>query len=311
MRRFIFRRIIAAIFALFVATIVIFAVSRVYGDPLANFIPKEGYGLSEEEKARVKASLHLDRAVPVQYAYWISDIATGKLGIDLSDRRPLSQKFIERLGPTLRLALPAWVLTTVLGVTLGVLSAVKRNSIWDYIARFFAISGQAVPTFWIALMAILTFAIALRWLPAATMGEGISVRHYILPIAILTWGPMAAYLRLTRTAMLEILDSEYVKLARTKGLPYRVVIWKHALRNSIIPAMTLSSVLLVGLIEGSVQVEVVFAWPGIARWGVDAVYSNNLNVLALVTLFFTAMFLFANLIVDLAYGIVDPRIRYS
>lgn len=311
MRRFVFRRVVAGLFSLFIATLVVFSVSRLYGDPLANYLPNEGYGMSQDEMQKVKENLHLDRAIPVQYGNWIRDLLTGNLGNDLADRRPLSEKFTARIGPTLMLAIPAWFLTTIVGMGLGIISAIKRNTIWDYIGRGFAIVGQSVPGFWIALMAILIFAVWLRWLPPATMGEGFAVRNFIMPVAILAWLPTAGYVRLTRSAMLEVLDSEYVKLARAKGVPYRQVILKHVLRNSIIAPLTLGSVLLIGLIEGSVAVETVFGWPGIARWGVEAVYSNNLNVLALVTLFFTAMFLMMNLITDLLYVVVDPRIRYT
>lgn len=311
MRRFVLRRLVAGLLSLFIATLIVFAVSRLYGDPMANYAPNEGYGMSQEELQKVKESLHLDRAVPVQYAYWIADILTGNLGNDLTDRRPLSEKFGARIGPTLQLAIPAWILTTFVGMAIGVISAVKRNSVWDFLGRGFAIFGQSVPGFWIALVAILVFSVWLRWLPPATMGEGLAIRNYVMPVAILAWLPAAGYVRLTRSAMLEVLDSEYVKLARAKGVPTGKVILKHVLRNSVIAPLTLASVLLVGLIEGSVAVESVFGWPGMARWGVEAVYSNNLNVLALVTLFFTAMFLVMNLITDLLYAVADPRIRYT
>jgi peptide/nickel transport system permease protein len=311
MQKFLIRRVFAAVISLIAATVIVFSVSRLYGDPLSNFIPDEGYGMTQAELQKVKESLHLDRAVPVQYALWIGDLLRGDLGISLSDRRPLAEKFRQRIFPTLQLAIPAWILVTITGVALGVLSAVRRNSIIDYVVRGIAILGQSVPPFWVALLSILVFAVWLNWLPAGTMGRGFEIKYYILPILILSWLPMAGYLRLTRSAMLEVLDSEYVKLARAKGVSSRRVIWKHAFRNSLIPALTLSSVLLVGLIEGSVAVETVFAWPGIGRWGVEAVYSNNLTVLALVTLVFTAMFLVANLITDLLYVIIDPRIRLS
>ncbi len=311
MQKFLIRRLFAAAIALLAATVIIFSISRLYGDPLSNFVPDEGYGMTQSELQKVKESLRLDKSVPVQYVLWIGDLLRGNLGNDLSDRRPLSEKFGQRIGPTLQLAIPAWIIVTFIGVALGVLSAVRRNSFIDYVVRGIAILGQSVPAFWVALLAILVFAVWLNWLPAGTMGRGFAVQNHILPILILAWLPMAGYLRLTRSAVLEVMDSEYVKLARAKGVSSKVVIWKHAFRNSLIPPLTLSSVLLVGLIDGSIAVEVVFAWPGMGRWGVEAVYSNNLTVLALVTLVFTAMILIANLITDVLYVILDPRIRYS
>ncbi len=312
MTRFLVRRIFTSLLSLVAVTMIIFFVSRVYGDPLQNFIPEEGYGLQPEELERVTKRLHLDRAVPVQYMFWVGDLLKGDMGEDLRDRHPIAPKLRKRLWPTIQLAGLAWLVATGVGVPLGMLSAVHRGSFWDYLGRGFAVVGHSLPSFWLAILGILVFAVWLGWLPSGTQGiDGINWRNYVMPVLILAWLPMAGYTRLVRSSMLEIMDSEFIKLARAKGASGTTVLWKHAFRNAILAPLTFSGILLAGLITGSVAVETVFAWPGIARWGVQAVYDNNLNVLSIVTLVFTIGFVLLSFIIDLLYAVVDPRIRYT
>ena len=300
-----------SIVALIGATILIFAGSRFLGDPLVLLMPEEGYGFSQVVYEREKQKLHLDDPVPVQYAFWLWAVLQGDLGIDLSNRKAIAPTIRRRFPATLQLAFGGFLLTVLVGIPLGVLSAVTRGSIWDLMGRGFAAFGIATPGFWAGMVAILIFAVHLGWLPAATKGEGFSIRHYILPTVILATHSMAGLLRLMRSAMLDTLDSEYVKLARAKGVKARRVIWKHALKNASLVPLTFSGLLLVGFITGSVAVEVVFAWPGIARYGVEAVMGNNLPVLVAVTLIFTAFYIGVNFLVDILYAFVDPRIRFS
>jgi peptide/nickel transport system permease protein len=199
----------------------------------------------------------------------------------------------------------------VIGIPLGVLSAVKRGGWLDYIGRTFAVLGQTLPTFWIGILGVLVFAVILGWLPSGTMGEGFSPKHYVLPTATLGWFAAAGYVRLVRSAMLDVMDSEYIKLARAKGVGTNSIVWKHGFRNAAIAPLTYSGLLLGGLISGSVAVETVFAWPGIARFAVTAVQTNNFTVVAIVTLIFTAVYVVTNFFVDILYAFVDPRIRYS
>ena len=293
------------------ATILIFAASRLLGDPTVLFLPEEGYGLDAEELEKARKRLHLDKPVPLQYAFWVGDLLQGDLGQDLGDRHPISTKLKDKLPPTLRLAVGSYILATLIGIPLGILSAVKRGSVWDMIGRIFALLGQSLPAFWIAILAILVFAVWLEWLPAGTQGEGFSLKHYVLPTLTLAWLPAAGYLRLMRSSMLEVLDSEYVKLARAKGVGVNTVIWKHAFKNALIAPLTFSGLVLTGFITGSVSVEVVFGWPGIARLAVESVFTNNLTTLSVITLIFTLIYVVANFIVDIIYGVIDPRIRYS
>ena len=269
------------------------------------------YGFSQVVYEREKRRLHLDDPVPVQYAYWVADVFQGNLGLDLTNKRPIAPVILERLPHTLQLAFAAFIVATLVGLPLGVLSAVKRGSIWDLLGRTFAALGIATPTFWAAMVAILVFSVMLGWLPTATKGEGIAIRNFILPTFVLATHAMAGYLRLMRSAMLDTLDSEYVKLARAKGAKGRTVIWKHAFKNAALVPLTYAGLLFAGFITGSIAVEVVFAWPGIARFGAEAAVANNLPVVVAVTLLFTTFYVVINFAVDILYGFVDPRIRYS
>ena len=199
------------------ATIIIFGASRVLGDPTVLLLPEEGYGLDSDELEKARKRLHLDKPVPLQYAYWVGDLLQGNLGQDLGDRHPISSKLRDKIPPSLKLGVAGYILATLIGIPLRVLSAVKRGSVWDIIGRTFALLGQSLPIFWVAILAILIFAFWLDLLPAGTQGEGFSFKHHILPTLTLAWFPAAGYLRLMRSAMLDVLDSEYVKLARAKG----------------------------------------------------------------------------------------------
>ncbi|MBM3959852.1 MAG: ABC transporter permease [SAR202 cluster bacterium] len=311
MKTFVIRRFFTSIIALLGATIIVFGLSRFLGDPRVLFLPPDGYGISKEEYAKLEKQLHLDRAVPVQYGYWLSDMLRGNLGRDLANRQLIAPQIPKRFGPTIKLALAGFILATLMGVPLGVLSAMKRGSGVDYLARSLALLGQTVPIFWIAILAILVFSVWLRWLPSATMGEGFSIRNYILPTITLAIYPVAGYVRIVRSAMLEVLDSEYIKLARAKGVGSWTVTWKHAFKNASIAPLTFAGLLLGGFITGSVAVETVFAWPGLARYAVEAVQQNNFTVIAIITLVFTTVYIVANFFVDILYAFLDPRIRYS
>jgi peptide/nickel transport system permease protein len=311
MRRFIVRRFFASLLAVVGATMLVFGLSRFLGDPRYIFLGEVGYGMTQERWDALARELHLDRPVPVQFVYWAWDVLRADLGNDLQDNRPIAPKLAEKFSATVKLGVVAWVLATVVGIPLGVVSAVKRGTPLDYGVRAFALFGQALPTFWIGILAILIFAVWLRWLPAGTMGEGLAIRNYILPTITLAWLPAAAYLRFTRSSMLEVLDSEYIKLARAKGVGSWAIIWKHAFKNAALVPLTATALVLASFLTGSVLVEYVFGWPGIGFFLVQAVWANNINVLVAIILFFTVLFIITNFIVDILYAYVDPRIRYS
>jgi peptide/nickel transport system permease protein len=309
--RFILRRVAFSVLAVLVATMLVFALSRATGDPRLLYAQQGGYGMTPESWEALGKKLRLDKPLIVQYFLWVNDAIHGNLGETLLELKPVARSIAEKWPNTFKLALGAWILATIGGVSLGVMSAVKRGTLWDMAGRIFALFGQALPVFWVGLMAILVFGVYLRWIPTGTMGKGISIRHIIMPTLVLAWLPMAAYLRLVRSAMLEILDSEFIKYARAKGVAEWWVIWKHAFRNALLVPLTFSALQLVAFIQGAVVVETVFSWPGLGRLSVEAVWNSDFPTMVGVTLVFTVIYVTMNLITDIAYGYVDPRIRYD
>ena len=317
MQRFILRRIFASLVALFLVTIIVFSLSRLVGDPLAMLVSEGGYGISETALQIQREKLHLDKPVPLQYAFWLSDVVRGDLGHDLSDGFPVTTKIREKIAPTVQLGVSAWILATFFGLAFGMISAVKRGSIIDYVVRLIANLGITLPAFYVGIMAILIFAVNLGWVPVTVIGTIGSedpfahVKAMILPVLTLAWGAAAGYMRLMRSSMLEVLDSEYIKLARAKGVDGSKVIWKHALRNSLIVPITVSALLLWNFVTGTVVVEAVFAWPGLGLLAIEAVVNNNLNLVVGTTLVVAVVLIVANLVADVLYVLVDPRIRLS
>ena len=289
-----------------------FALSRMAGDPVLLYAKPAGYGATEEYLDNLREKLGVDKPLVVQYAIWVGRMLRGDLGRTLLAERKVSEVIREKIFNTFQLAFAGWLLATIVGIPLGVLSAVKRGSVWDYLARGLALFGQALPPFWVGIVLVLIFAVHLGWLPSAFKGEGISIKHFILPSITIGWAAAAGYLRITRSAMLEVLDSEFIKLAWSKGLTSKRVIWKHAFKNALIPPLTFSALLLAGLLNGAVVAEVVFAWPGLGRIAlVQAVNNNDFPLLTGAVLVFIVIYLFMNFVADLLYAWIDPRIRYS
>jgi peptide/nickel transport system permease protein len=316
MKKFFIRRAIFAFLTLWSITFVVFGLSRLGPDPLLIYVRDDSYGISEETLLKLRVKWGLDRPFHIQYLKWMGAIVRGDMGESIAAQRPVTTMIAEKMPNTLQLAGIAWILASIPGVALGVLSAVKRASIWDYLARTIALAGQATPAFWLAILMILVFAVKLDWLPAATKAAPtetfkVQFAHYVMPALVLAFDPWASYLRLTRSSMLEVLDSEFVKLARAKGATSRVVIWKHAFRNALIQPLTVSALVLASFITGSVFVEAVFAWPGIGRMAVQSSLDNDFPVLAGVVLIFGTAYVGMNFLADLAYAVIDPRIRYD
>lgn len=317
MGKFLLRRAYFALFSLFAATIIVFGLSRAAGDPLLIYAQEGGgYGMSEEHKKQLEIYLGLDKPLVVQYLVWIGNSMKGDFGKTLLDRTPVFNLIKGKLGATTQLAITAWLFAVITGVPLGVLSATRRGGVLDYLGRSFALFGQALPQFWIGIMAIVIFAVQLDWLPAQGRGYPeetlwVQVKHFILPTITLGWLGSATYMRLVRSSMLEVMDSEFVKLARAKGTPGWKVIWKHAFRNALIAPITYSSLFLASFITGATVVELVFAWPGIGRLALTAVNNNDFALLTGIVLFFAVAYIFFNFVADILYGLVDPRIRYN
>jgi peptide/nickel transport system permease protein len=304
MQRFLLTRLASFIVTLLAVSLVVFIMSRVSGDPRLLYLTD--YTTDEQWEAWGR-QMGLDKPLVVQYFVWLGKAARGDLGMSLREQRPVTTAVLERVPATLQLGLSAFVFSTVLGVLLGVLAAVKRATIWDYMGRTFALFGQALPPFWVGIMLILIFSVQLHWLPTGQRG---GIRHFILPAITLGWLAAAGNLRLVRSAMLSILDSEYIKMARAKGLSDTLVIWKHALKNALIPPLTQAGLTLASFIAGTVVTETVFSWPGMGRLAVEAVYQNDFPMLVGAILMISLLYLVINLAVDIAYGYVDPRIRY-
>lgn len=302
---FLRRRLFTATLTVVAVSLLIFVLSRAQGDPRLLYLSADTTAEQYEEWSR---SMGLNRPLIVQYGIWAGQVIRGNIGVSLSDRRPVVKTIVERLPATLLLGLSSLIFTISVGIPLGVLSATQRGTVWDYLGRGFALFGQALPVFWVALMLIFLFSVELGWLPSARRG-GIS--HYVLPTIALGWTSAAALLRLVRSSMLDVLDSEYVKLARSKGVGRTAVVWKHAFRNSLIAPLTFGGVLLAGKFTGAVVTETIFAWPGIGRLAISAVYNNDFPLLSGVILFFMLAYVMLSLIVDIAYGFIDPRIRYT
>ena len=314
MQRFLVRRALFIVISLFGATIVIFSMTRLAHDPRELFVPDTGYGMSEEQWEALGDKMGFNKPIPVQYLLWVGKLLRGDFGTSIHQELEVRDIIFSKMGATIQLAVGGWVFAILVGVPLGVAAATSRGTLWDYLSRGFALFGQALPQFWTGIMAIFLFAVLLQWLPAGTRGDdsGFHVKYYILPSIVLGWPAAAGIMRLTRSAMLEVLDSEFVKLARAKGLGRFQVIWKHALKNALIPPLTSALLLMAGYLNGALVVETVFSWPGIGWIALNkAVYDNDFPLLQGTVFVFILFYLFFAVVADILYAMIDPRIRYS
>src|SRR6185369_11687719 len=300
MQRFIIGRVIQSIVSMFVVSIVVFALVRLSGDPIQIMMPAEA---SKADIELVRAHLGLDRPWTVQYWRFLTQALQGDFGRSVRFRRPALDLVAERYGATLELGGLAVLIVIGLALPVGVYAAVRRGTALDYAARAFAALGQAVPPFWLGLLLVLVFGVMLRLLP--TSGRGTPL-HVLLPGLTLGWFAVAGLMRLTRSSMLDVLGSEYVKLARIKGLPERQVIWRHAFKNAALPVVTFAA-----LLNGSIIVETVFGWPGLGLLVMEAVDSRDYPIVQAVVLVLSAMYIGVNLLVDILYAYLNPKIRYS
>lgn len=305
MQRYILIRVGQAVITLMVLSLAVFLSVHMTGNPAAYLLgPDDGF----EEYEQLKKNLGLDKPLYVQYGLFLGKVARGEFGKSFTMGRDARDLLFQRFPATIQLAGAAFLITIVIGIPIGVLSAVRRDSIFDQMGKFFAVAGIAAPSFWIAIMLILLFGAILGWLP--THGRG-GIDHFILPAFVLSWNGMAGVVRLSRSSMLEVLDSEYVKFARIKGLNERIVVYKHALKNAVIPVMTFSGLTLAGLLNGSVVVEVVFAWPGVGRLMLQGINQRDFPVVQATVLAAGALYIVTALLVDILYAYVNPRIRYD
>jgi peptide/nickel transport system permease protein len=304
MARFLIIRIIQAVITLIVISMVVFALARASGDPVMLMAPPMA---TLEDMEVIRQHLGLDKSMPEQYWVFLKNLSHGDLGESIHNRQAVTTLIGQRLPNTVTLGLSAIVLGIIISLILGVTAACSRGTWVDSGVKLLAVLGQALPSFWLAIVAISIFAVWLGWLPTSGMG---GPAHYVLPVLTLSFFMLPILMRLIRSSMLEVLDSEYVKLARIKGLSERIVVWKHALRNAIIPLLTAAGITFGTIVTGAVVIETVFSWPGIGRLMAEAVIGRDFPVIQGAVLLVAVVVLLVNLLVDIAYAYVDPRIRY-
>lgn len=305
MRRYILKRAVLGIVTLIGVSILIFVAARLSGDVALLLAPQDA---TDKEVQAIRVRLGLDKPIPVQYYVFVKNAIRGNFGESIRYKRPALEVVMSRLPATVELVGTSFVLAISIGIFLGTTSATRRGSWLDQSGKLFALFGQAMPGFWVGIMVILVFSVFLGWLP--TSGRG-GVTHLVLPASSMAWYSVASTMRVTRSSMLDVLDSEYIKMARMKGAPEWLVVWKHALRNALIPVVGLGGMQLAHLIGGAVIIESIFSWPGLGSLIVDAVYSRDYPLVQAGVFFISAFLITLNLVVDLLYGLIDPRIRYE
>lgn len=305
MRRYVLNRVLLGIITVFGVSIIVFVAARLSGDVALLYAPQNA---TEEELQVVREHFGTDKPIPEQYYIFIKNALQGDFGTSISYGRPAIEVVLKRMPVTLELGIISFILGNFLGILLGILAAIYRSKWMQWGGQSFALLGQAVPGFWLAVMLMLVFAVKLHWLPTSGIG-GIS--HMILPVISLSWFSVAFVMRITRSSLLDTLDTEYVKLARIKGNPEWVVIVKHALRNALIPVVMLMGMQLAMLIGGSAFIEMVFRWPGIGQLMVNSITARDYPIIQAITLVTSTALVFIMLLVDILFVYLDPRIKYE
>ena len=309
MKRYILQRLGYSLITLWLLTVIVFTIVRFTGDPAV--LMSEYPGARPEDLAAMRTLWGLDAPYTVQYWKFISNVVQGDFGRSFQFNMPVRDIYLRRLPNSLQLAFAGFFISACLGIPLGVLSAVRVNSWWDSLGKLVALMGLSIPGFFVALVLILIFGVYLNWLPILGKGQGFEMRFLVMPAFALGWYFAGSMLRLTRSSMLEVLGSDYVKLARFKGTPEWVVIAKHAFRNAMIPIITLAGLQLVLMINVAVVIEVIFSWPGVGRLLMEGLLSRDFPVVQGVVLLAGSMIVVVNLLVDILYAYVDPRIRLT
>ncbi len=303
MLRYLTGRLLQTLVSMLVVISIVFVLTRLSGNPIHLLLDVNA---TERDQEILTRHLGLDKPMLVQYAIYVRNIAAGDFGNSILTRRPVVEHLWERLPATVELGLCAMLLSVLLGVPLGMYAAVRRGRPMDTAARTFAVLGQSMPAFWLGLMLILLFGVVLGWLPAGGRGD---LQHLVLPAFTLGYFTSAAILRLTRSSMLEVLSSDYIKFARLKGLHEQVVLWKHGLKNALLPVITFAVLLFVQFLGGAVVTETVFAWPGLGRLILESVTTRDYPIVQAGVLVLSSLYLIGNLCVDLLYSYLNPRIR--
>lgn len=322
MTRYIIRRLIQAVPLLIAISVIVFAIVEIApGDPAQMYVDPEK-GADPEYIFQVRRSLGLDQPVYVRYVSWLVKTLQGDFGFSFRTRRPVALEIGDRLPNTLLLGGVALVMSILIAVPIGIISALKRYTLIDYILSTLALVGISVPVFWVALVLLQVFAIHLNWLPGVGMRsvrvqyEGFEatldvIRHMILPATVLSLAQTASWSRYQRSALLEVLGQDYIRTARAKGARERRVIGLHALRNALIPMVTLIGLSVPSIVTGAFITETIFGWPGMGRLGVESINGRDYPIIMAVTMLSAVLIVVGNLLADIAYAWVDPRIRYD
>lgn len=305
MLRYIIKRIGQSIIVLLGITLVVFVVMNLTGDPLDFILPP---GTTPEVYAQYEEELGYDRPIMVQYGRFLLNALKGDFGESHYYKQPAMEVVLQRVPATVQLALTALALSILIGVSLGILSAVKRGTVLDGGVRFFALMGQCIPIFWLGMMLMLVFSIWLKWLP--TYGNQ-SLKHLILPAVALSANSCASIVRLVRSGMIDVMGQEYITVARAKGVKEFMVVMKHAFKNSLSSVLTILGLQLASLLGGSLVTENVFSWPGLGRLLQQSVLNRDFTVVEAAVLLIACTFVGVNLLVDLLYAIINPRIKYQ
>lgn len=305
MTTYMIRRIFQALLVLLGAVTFAFFITRVTGDPAKLMLPEEA---NQEAIDHFRKQHGLDKPVYIQYGRYLLQLASGDLGDSIRQQVPVSQLILERFPATLKLTLVALLISILISFPLGIFIALHRNSVWDLLGTTFALIGQVTPSFWTGLMLVLIFGVFLRVLPISGSDTW---KHMILPSVTLSFFVTGRLTRLVRSGMLEVMGAEYIRTARAKGLLERTVIWVHALKNASTAVVTMLGLEFAGLLGGALIIETIFAWPGVGRLVINAVLQRDFPIVQGVVLISALIFVIVNLIVDLLYSVLDPRITYK
>jgi peptide/nickel transport system permease protein len=318
--QYILRRILLAVVMLFGITVINFVVANMApGDPLSRMVNPE-LGIPRSQLEQLEKQFGLDRPLPVRYVYWLKEAVTGNLGYRMSvqDHRPVAEVLADRIPRTIELMVASIFIANAVGIAFGIISALRRYSVIDYVLTVIAFLGISTPGFFVALGLIYLMAARLGWFPTSGVRSPLiepsltdHLRHLVLPASALAIEYVAGMMRQARASMLEVLHQEYIVTARAKGLKERVIILRHALRNAALPLITLFGLYLPGLLGGAIIIETIFAWPGMGNLAIDAVQGRDYNMLMAITMVGATMVLVTNLVVDIAYAYIDPRITYD
>ena len=309
MGRYIAMRVVQGLITMWLVTLGVFCLLRMTGDPVSFILPPDA---SKEDREYIMAVYGFNEPLWKQYLLFNKNILTGRFGKSIRwDSRESLDVFLSRFPATLQLTGAAMAFSIAVGVVLGAISATRPDTLFDRVGKGVAIVGQSMPVFWVGILLILLFTVYLGWLPSAGGLDRLGPKGLILPSLTLGWLFVAAHMRIVRSSMLDVLDSDAIKLVRAKGMPRRTVLWKHALKNASIPIFTLFAVNLSQLISGAVVTETIFAWPGVGRLLVDSIFVRDFTVVQTVVFFAAAFVVAINILVDVTYAWLDPRVRLT